>query len=244
MPPATGPASRKTIMVIPLGISTKSRTSNKANEITGVSETAGPSWTTPALQPGRQHDDDPATRPIRLSRTPATYDAWNRLVKLEDGADTVAEHVFDGAKRLVVRKKYVSGSLSQTRHFYYTSQWQTIEERLESGGSILSTADRQFTWGLRYIDDLVCRTVSSAHDYAYQDANWNVILSSSARWLVWVTRPTDRFGLPVPPPPRVISTIGSTTSPGYRRDEGHRPLSRATIEYISQNWVAGCKRTR
>ena len=109
----------------------------------------------------------------------ATYDAWNRLVKLEDGANTVAEYTFDGAKRLVVRKKYVSGSLNQTRHFYHTAQWQTIEERLETGGTISSTADRQFTWGLRYIDDLVCRTVNSTHDYAYQDANWNVVLSSS-----------------------------------------------------------------
>ena len=125
-----------------------------------------------------------------------SYDDVNRLVQSEEGTlslgkdsisslnfkqqwsldptgnwsafkeDTVAEYVFDGVTRLVIRKKYASGSLSQTRHFYHTARWQTIEERLESGGSILSTADRQFTWGLRYIDDLVCRTVNSVHDYA------------------------------------------------------------------------------
>ena len=156
----------------------QSRTSNKVNEITDVTETAGPSWLTPAYNRAGNMTTIPQPGDPTQSYT-ATYDAWNRLVKLKDGANTVAECVFDGAKRLVVRKKYVSGSLNQTRHFYHTAQWQTIEERLESGGSILSTADRQFTWGLRYIDDLVCRTVNSTHDYAYQDANWNVVLSSS-----------------------------------------------------------------
>ncbi len=29
----------------------------------------------------------------------ATYDAWNRLVKLTDGTNTVAEYVYDGANR-------------------------------------------------------------------------------------------------------------------------------------------------
>ena len=157
----------------------QSRTSNKVNEITDVTETSGPSWSCAAYNRAGNMTTIPQPGDPTQSYT-ATYDAWNRLVKLEDGANTVAEYVFDGAKRLVVRKKYVSGSLNQTRHFYYTAQWQTIEERLQSGGSILSTADRQFTWGLRYIDDLVCRTVNSTHDYAFQDANWNVVLSSSA----------------------------------------------------------------
>ena len=157
----------------------QTRTSNAVNEITDVTETAGPSWLTPAYNRAGNMTTIPQPGNPTQSYT-ATYNAWNRLVKLVDGQDTVAEYIFDGTKRLVVRKKYVSGSLNQTRHFYHTAQWQTIEERLESGGSISSTADRQFTWGLRYIDDLVCRTVSSSHDYAYQDANWNVVLSSSA----------------------------------------------------------------
>jgi len=157
----------------------QTRTSNAVNEITDVSETTGPGWITPAYN--RAGNMTTIPRPADPTQSyAATYDAWNRLVKLEEGQNTVAEYAFDGAKRLVVRKKYAPGSLSQTRHFYHTAAWQTIEERLESGGNILSTADRQFTWGLRYIDDLVCRTVNSVHDYAYQDANWNVVLSSSA----------------------------------------------------------------
>jgi RHS repeat-associated protein len=194
----------------------QTRTSNKVNEITDVTETAGPSWLTPAYNRAGNMTTVPKPGAPTLSYV-ASYDAWNRLVKLEDGANTVAEYVFDGAKRLVVRKKYVSGSLNQTRHFYHTAQWQTIEERLETGGAIASTADRQFTWGLRYIDDLICRTVNSTHDYAYQDANWNVVLSSSALARV-VYQPYGQIRSTSPAAQANLGTWQHYFA-GYRRDE-------------------------
>jgi RHS repeat-associated protein len=44
---------------------------------------------------------------------------------------------------------------SDTRHYYYSDQWQVLEERLNSGsGPVLN---RQFVWGIRSIDDLVLR---------------------------------------------------------------------------------------
>ncbi|TWT40066.1 hypothetical protein KOR42_50010 [Thalassoglobus neptunius] len=58
------------------------------NEITDIAETAGPSWATPAydvkgnMTTLPQPDDPTGTYS-------ATYDAWNRLVKLQDGATTV-----------------------------------------------------------------------------------------------------------------------------------------------------------
>ena len=109
----------------------------------------------------------------------ATYDAWNRLVKLVDGANTVTEYEYDGAKRRIILKSYVSGSLDETRHAYFTdpAKWQVIEERIDSSFD----AERQFVWGLRYIDDLVLRdrdtTGNATFDerlYTMQDANWNV----------------------------------------------------------------------
>ena len=194
----------------------QTRTSNAVNEITDVAETTGPSWITPAYN--RAGNMTTIPRPADPTQSyAATYDAWNRLVKLEEGQNTVAEYVFDGAKRLVVRKKYASGSLSQTRHFYHTAGWQTIEERLESGGSILSTADRQFTWGLRYIDDLVCRTLNSVHDYAYQDPNWNVILSSSALARV-VYQPYGQIRATCPAASGNLDAWQHYFA-GYRRDE-------------------------
>ena len=79
------------------------------------------------------------------------------------------------------KKSYSGGSLSETRHFYYDGSWQVIEERLESGGVIASTANRQYVWGLRYTDDLVLRDRDTAGNgtlderfYALQDPNWNV----------------------------------------------------------------------
>lgn len=106
----------------------------------------------------------------------ATYDAWNRQVKFVDTAtpDTVAEYAYDGAKRRIIQKSYVNGTLDETRHIYYTSSWQAIEERL--GPSPESAApDRQFVWGPLYIDHILLRdrdtsvpptgTLSDAHHH-------------------------------------------------------------------------------
>ena len=40
-----------------------------------------------------------------------TYDAWNRLVKVEDGEDTVAEYEYTGDNRRVVKDTYSAGTL-------------------------------------------------------------------------------------------------------------------------------------
>ena len=91
--------------------------------------------------------------------------------------------MYDGAKRRAVKKTYNAGTLGETRHFYYTDpqKWQVIEERLESSGSISANPDRQFVWGLRYIDEFVLRDRDTDANgnlderlYALQDANWNV----------------------------------------------------------------------
>lgn len=76
------------------------------------------------------------------------WDAWNRLVSVANGGTTVATYAYDG---LMLRAtKATSGS---TRHFYYSAQWQILEERIGSATS----AQRHFVWGLRYSDDLVLR---------------------------------------------------------------------------------------
>ena len=76
----------------------------------------------------------------------------------------------------------MDGSPSETRHFYYNTSWQLLEERLESGGEISAYANRQNLWGLRYIDDLILRDRDTNADgtlderlYCLQDPNWNVI---------------------------------------------------------------------
>jgi len=78
-----------------------------------------------------------------------TYDAWNRLVKVQDGQTTVAEYAYDGRNFRVGRTVG-----SATRRFYYNRAWQCLEERPDGPGT---SPDRQFVWGLRYVDDLILR---------------------------------------------------------------------------------------
>jgi len=96
----------------------------------------------------------------------ATWDAWNRLVKLADTSGTVSEYSYDGLNRRIT--KTVD---STVRHFYFSDQWQVLEERVD----IATTADKQYVWGERYIDDLVLRDKGSERLYALQDALFNVV---------------------------------------------------------------------
>lgn len=157
---------------------TQTRTSNKVNEITDITDTAGPSWITPVYNRAGNMTTIPKPADPTQSFT-ATYDAWNRLIRIEEGANKVAEYDYDGAKRRTVKKTYVSGQRDETRHFFYTapSRWQVVEERVGSS----TDAERQSVWAFRYVDDILCRdrdtTGNGALDerlYGMQDTNWNV----------------------------------------------------------------------
>ncbi len=153
----------------------QTRRHNKVNEATSVS-----SWATPT------HDRAGNMTSMPKPSSPAdalatTFDAWNRMVKVEEGEDTVAEYAYTGDNRRAVRKAYSGGVLSETRHFYYTDQWQAIEERTALGNIIAADADTQYVWGPQYVDHLILRdrqtTTSGAVTerlYALRDPNWNV----------------------------------------------------------------------
>src|SRR5690606_9078522 len=87
------------------------------------------------------------------------------------GLQTVAEYQYDGLGRRTIKKNYTSGVLDETRHAYFSDQWQVLEERVDSS----TTADKQYVWGQRYIDDLVLRDTPSERLYALQDALFNVV---------------------------------------------------------------------
>ena len=152
----------------------------------------------------------------------ATYDAWNRLVKLTDGANTVQENEYDARRFRTVRKDYTAGTLDETRRFYYrfyyTESWQSIEERLGT-----STAPEvQHVWGLRYIDDLALRdrdatTADGTLDerlYAVQDANWNVTAITDANGDVQERYAYAAYGTPTFLTPAFVSRSSSS----YRWD--------------------------
>jgi len=96
-----------------------------------------------------------------------TYDAWGRLVKVEDdSANTIAEYRYDGLGRRI-RKFTPDGDNWRVREFYYNSAWQLLEVRKDTGktrtGSPLpepspaTTVHKQFVWSARYIDAPVLR---------------------------------------------------------------------------------------
>ncbi len=181
----------------------QTRTASEVNEITGITNTDGSAWSVPAYDPAGNMTSIPQPDDPALNYT-ATYDAWNRLVRLEEDASSstssgtagssttsgmapsassgtsslqlVQENQYDARSFRIIRNDYTAGAPSETRHFYYTSDWQNIEERVDT-----STApNRHHIWGQRYIDDLILRDRSTTGTlderlYATQDVTFNVV---------------------------------------------------------------------
>jgi RHS repeat-associated protein len=148
----------------------QTRTSNTVNEITALTESTGPTWVTPAYDAAGNTTTMPQVSDPTQSFT-ATYDAWNRMTGISASGTTVAKYQYDGRNRRAVKQTYTGGSLSETRHFYFTNSWQDVEERVGTSTAM----DKQYVWGTRYVDELVCRDDATPQRlYACQDANFNV----------------------------------------------------------------------
>jgi RHS Repeat len=92
-------------------------THNDQNEITSVS---WPAATLSYHRNGNLTKDETGKRLV--------YDAWNRLVAVKDSSNNViASSQYNGLGRQVSETK--SGT---TRDFYYSDQWQVLEERVEA----------------------------------------------------------------------------------------------------------------
>jgi RHS repeat-associated protein len=182
------------------------RTSNLVNEITQISQHYGTAW----AQPGYDRAGNMTTTPQPDSPTAGfsgIYDAWNRLVSLAG----FATYAYDGLDRRVSLTTSVT-----TRDYYLSAQWQTLEERVSTSASrarqkspvrrslVSSTAaERQFVWGLRYIDDLIVRDRAPSGNgslterlYAIQDANWNVTAISDAGGAIYERYRYSSYGIP------------------------------------------------
>jgi RHS repeat-associated protein len=141
------------------------RTANTVNEITAITETTGPNWITPTYDPAGNTMTMPQVADPTQSFT-AAYDAWNRMVLISDSSGTVGTYAYDGRNRRITKT-----TSSETRHFYWTVTWQDIEERAGAA----TTMDTQYLWGIRYIDELICRDDATPQRlYGCQDANFNV----------------------------------------------------------------------
>jgi RHS repeat-associated protein len=81
-----------------------------------------------------------------------TWDAWDRLITISQDGAILGTYQYDGLKRRIW-KQGVEGGTTVTRDYYYSNQWQVLEER--TGPS--AEADTQYVWGIRYEDDIVLR---------------------------------------------------------------------------------------
>ena len=197
----------------------QSRTANTVNEITSLVNETSKAWTTPAYDKAGNMTriPVPGTLPdgvawntmslsdwdnlkladweeMTLDNVEGVYDAWNRLVRLHVGDTTLAEYTYDARGYRIRKDSYTDGTLTEARHYYYTPGWQVVEERVGTSTS----ANRQFVWGLRYIDDLVLRDRDTDGNgtlderrYCLQDGNWNTIALASTSGTVRV-RSADR----------------------------------------------------
>ncbi len=168
----------------------QSRTANKANEITAINNTTGTAWVTP----GYDKAGNMIGIPNPTISSTATYDAWNRLIGVTDASTSITNDYDARGFRITE----TTGGV--VRHYYYTPGWQCVEERTGT----LTTVERQFVWGMRYIDDLVIRDRSTANNgsinerrYAMQDGNWNTVAICDITGSVGERYAYSAYGTPV-----------------------------------------------
>jgi RHS repeat-associated protein len=162
----------------------QTRTNNKANEITGLSEPESQTqWVTPEYDARGNmitmpKPDSPA------SPMTCVYDAWNRMVQAKNADGTViGTYAYDGLNHRIT--KTVGATI---RHAYYNADWQLLETRKttdpEAHPETLNP-EYQFIWSLRYIDAPVLRDENKNGDgdctdpederlFFTNDANMNV----------------------------------------------------------------------
>jgi RHS repeat-associated protein len=176
----------------------QNRAANAVNEITSIVPIAGPPWVSPGYDRAGNMTAMPQPGGPSQGFT-ATYDAWSRLVGLSAAGLTVAGYQYDGLMRRVVKHIYSGGVLSQTRHVFYSFDWQALEERVGTA----TIAERQFVWGIRWVDDLVLRDrdptgggVLNERFYGIQDANWNLTSVADASGFVQERYAYDAYGVP------------------------------------------------
>jgi RHS repeat-associated protein len=112
----------------------------------------------------------------------------------------------------------VAGILTP-RHFYYSTGWRDLEERIGTA----ATADRQFVWGVRCIDDLVLRDYGSQRYFAAQDGSWNVTSIVDSTAVVRERYAYSPYGAPIFLTPTFVRESASicgweTLCCGYRYD--------------------------
>jgi len=165
------------------------RTHNEVNEITAITATTGTNWADPVHDRAGNMTTVPKPSSLADGLT-CTYDAWNRLVEVQDGETTIGRYEYDGLNRRI--EKHLDSQapddpdgIDKYVHYFYNRDWQLLETR-ETTSESAEPEDlqpkHQHIWSLRYIDAPILRDENTDEDglcddgrlYYLGDANFNV----------------------------------------------------------------------
>jgi RHS repeat-associated protein len=128
------------------------------------------------------------------------YDAWNRLVQVKDTSSaTLANYAYDALNRRITElgPDLAYDLFGLTHHFYYSANWQVLEER------VMAVTHAQYVWSPVYVDALVLRDrdpsnagALTEHLYVQQDANFNVTALVNTSGTVVERYVYDPYGTP------------------------------------------------
>jgi RHS repeat-associated protein len=181
------------------------RSQDRRNRITSIS-----GQTTPAYNRNGNMTVDESGNTL-------VYDAWNRLVEVDNGQTVLASYAVDALDRRI------SEDTGTSRALYYSANWQVVEER-ESGVAVV-----QNVWSPVYIDALTLRDRDSDANsgngleerlYVQQDANFNVTALVDAAGSVVERFVYDPYGLPTVLTPAWGSRSGSSYAWVYMHQGG------------------------
>ena len=165
------------------------RAHNPVNEITGITETVGTAWVDPVHDQAGNMTTMPKPSSLNTALT-CTWDAWNRLVEVKQGAVVMGHYEYDALGRRV--KSHVDSQspgspngVDSYVHYFYNSGWQELESRVsasENTGPESLQPTYQHVWSRRYIDAPVLRDKNTDADglcdderiYYLGDANFNI----------------------------------------------------------------------
>lgn len=154
------------------------RTSNPANEITLITNTAGPAWTTPIYDREGNTLQSPLTRnPDQFSEH--TYDAWNRVTHYATSSTTAVGYRYDGLGRRI-GKSGTADDQPLNRAYYWTIAWQLLEEHVSNGSADVLT----YLTGQKAEDDVVFRDSADGRIYRISDASQSTVAILSNEGIV------------------------------------------------------------
>jgi RHS repeat-associated protein len=137
----------------------------------------------------------------------AKYDAWNRMVEVDNTSGIVEKYEYDGTNRRIQIFSNFTGTTAGTVEDDYQSGQQVIESDMKVGGS--AAGGYQYLWSPRYIDAPILRDtlntagtsiVEAERVFYLADANYNVTGlvkqdSGSGEWQVAERYTYDPYGV-------------------------------------------------